>query len=45
MEKIEILSVEDLSLIKGGSWYYDETTDTWIWIGTKSLDPYSFTDR
>lgn len=32
MENLELLSEEELSEIKGGYWYYDESTDKWYWI-------------
>lgn len=38
VREFEILSMEDLSKIKGGNWYYDEATDTWYWIEPNILD-------
>lgn len=32
METLELLSLDELSTIKGGEWIYDEETDEWYWV-------------
>ena len=33
-----IMSVEELSSIKGGEWYYDEVTGRWIRVAENIMD-------
>ena len=43
MEKWDLLSKEELSTIKGGTWFYDEETDEWYWIEDgRNAFPYPF---
>lgn len=37
--EMDLLSKAEMQATKGGIWVYDEYTDTWYWIETKSIDP------